>query len=355
MNPVISVVIPVYNVANYLTICVDSILLQTFQDFEILLIDDGSSDGSETLCDKLADANEKIQVFHIQNSGPSKARNVGLDHAKGKFIYCMDSDDYLERDTFAKVVEEMEKGYDMVSFNFIREDANGKVLRHSAYKKQKMSFSNTDELFHFLCSSFLCYDVGWEGWSRFFRKGIIDKFRIRYCVDSKIGEDMAFCLCYMMHIISYQVLPEEFYHYIKRDGTLLGKSNETNNFPVIEKMALGVLEHMEQYCTEEVQRFYPTILMSFVEMEISRLRGGKVSESNIGEIAYKSLSKDSRKNLQSFTKEEVGKKLLGKGLFMKYRYDAILCATTGGQLKCLFAKMQYRLYYNMRSLYHKIK
>lgn len=355
MNPVISVVVPVYNVVNYLAICVDSLLSQTYQDFEIILIDDGSSDGSEILCDKLADENEKIQVFHIPNSGPSKARNVGLDHAKGKYIYCMDSDDYLEKDAFAKVVEEMEKGYDMVSFNFVREYADGNVLRHSTYKKQKWSFTNNDELFHFLCSSFLCYEVGWEGWSRFFRKDIIDKFHIRYCVDSKIGEDMAFCLCYMMHITSYQVLPDEFYHYIKRDGTLLGKSNETNNFPVIEKMALGVQEHIRQYCNEEVQGFYPTILMSFVEMETNRLRGGDVSESNIGKIAYKSLSKDSRKNLQRFTKEEVSKKLLGKGLFMKYRYDAMLCATNGVQLKSLFAKMQYRLYYNMRSLYHKIK
>lgn len=355
MSPLVSVIIPVYNVVAYLSRCIDSILSQTFQDFEIILVDDGSSDGSETLCDKLADASEKIQVFHIQNSGPSCARNVGLDHAKGKYIYCMDSDDYLEKDAFAKVVEEMEKGYDMVSFNFVREDADGNVLRHSAYKKQKLSFSSSDELFHFLCSSFLCYEVGWEGWNRFFRKDIIDKYHIRYCVDSKIGEDMAFCLCYMMHITSYQVLSEGFYHYIKRDGTLLGKSNDANNFPVFEKMALGMLEHIEQYCNEEIQRFYPTILMSFVEMEISRLRGGKVSESNIGKIAYKSLSKNCCKDLQRFTKEKTSRKLLGKGLFVKYRYDAMLCINNGSTIKCLFAKAQYNLYYNMRSLYHRVK
>lgn len=355
MSPLVSVIIPVYNVVAYLSRCIDSILSQTFQGFEIILVDDGSMDGSEKLCDKLAYANEKIQVFHIQNSGPSKARNVGLDHAKGKYIYCMDSDDYLEKDAFAKVVEEMEKGYDLISFNFIREDAEGKILRHSSYKKQNLMFSNSDELFHFLCSSFLCYDVGWEGWSRFFRKDIIDKYHIRYCEDSRIGEDMAFCLCYMMHISSYHVLPDEFYHYIKREGTLLRQSCEVNNFPVFEKMILEVLEHINQYCEKEILKCYPTILMSFVEMEINRLRGENIPESTIGKIAYKSLSKDCRKNLQRFAEKEISKKLLGKGLFVKYRYDAMLCINNGSTIKCLFAKAQYNLYYNIRSLYHKIK
>lgn len=97
MNPLISVIIPVFNVVRFCPKCIHSILSQTFQDFELLLIDDGSTDGSEKLCDSLASKNERIQVFHIKNSGPSNARNVGLKHAKGKYIYCMDSDDYWKK------------------------------------------------------------------------------------------------------------------------------------------------------------------------------------------------------------------------------------------------------------------
>ena len=355
MNPLISVIIPVFNVVRFCPKCIHSILSQTFQDFELLLIDDGSTDGSEKLCDRLASENERIQVFHIKNSGPSNARNVGLKHAKGKYIYCMDSDDYLEKNAFAKVVEEMEKGYDMVSFNFIREDEEGNILRHSSFKKQKMTLTNREMLLQFLCSSFLCYEVGWEGWNRFYRKDIIDQFHIRYCIDSRIGEDMAFCLCYMLHISSYQVLPDEYYHYIKRDGTLLSKSKQTNNFPVFEKMAFWVLEHIDQYCDKDFLKYYPTILMSFLAMELSRLHGLGITECEGGKLAYQSLSKKTLNMLRRFVKEATGKSLLGLGLFLKYRYDAMMCINNGSNIHCILAKAQYNLYYKMRALYHRIR
>ena len=96
--------------------CIHSILSQTFQDFELLLIDDGSTDGSENLCDSLASENERIQVFHIKNSGPSNARNVGLKHAKGKYIYCMDSDDYLEKDFLETISNSLNEKPDVLRF-----------------------------------------------------------------------------------------------------------------------------------------------------------------------------------------------------------------------------------------------
>lgn len=100
MTPTISIIVPVYNVEKYLRKCVESILAQTFADFELLLIDDGSKDGSGKLCDEIAATDPRIKVFHKENGGPSSARNYGLDMASGEYIAFVDSDDYIDSDMY---------------------------------------------------------------------------------------------------------------------------------------------------------------------------------------------------------------------------------------------------------------
>ena len=95
MNPAISVIVPVYNTEKYLDECIQSILNQSFTNFELLLIDDGSTDRSGAICDQYAAKDERVRVFHKENGGVSSARNVGLDEAKGEWIAFVDSDDYL--------------------------------------------------------------------------------------------------------------------------------------------------------------------------------------------------------------------------------------------------------------------
>lgn len=91
----ISVIVPVYNSEKTLTRCVDSILLQTFSDFELLLVDDGSTDSSGKMCDDYALKDHRVHVFHKKNGGVSSARNLGLDHVNGKWVAFCDSDDYV--------------------------------------------------------------------------------------------------------------------------------------------------------------------------------------------------------------------------------------------------------------------
>ncbi|MDU2552528.1 MAG: glycosyltransferase family 2 protein, partial [Staphylococcus epidermidis] len=92
----ISIIVPVYNVENYLKKCVESILSQTFTDFELLLVDDGSTDSSGEMCDELKRLDERIKVIHKENGGLSSARNAGIDVAKGKYLTFVDSDDYID-------------------------------------------------------------------------------------------------------------------------------------------------------------------------------------------------------------------------------------------------------------------
>lgn len=114
----ISVIVPVYNVEKYLSECIDSVLSQTYDNYEIILVDDGSTDNSGKICDEYAEKHDKITVIHKENSGPSKTRNVGLEISKGEYIYFLDSDDYLVSDAFDKLIKTAKKeNADVVFFD----------------------------------------------------------------------------------------------------------------------------------------------------------------------------------------------------------------------------------------------
>ena len=117
-NPKISVIVPVYNVEQYLRRCIDSILAQTFTDFELLLIDDGSKDSSGEICEEYAGKDARIRVFHRQNGGVSTARNLGIDKAKGEWITFSDSVDELLPDAFEAVCGYMHEGIDMIKTGY---------------------------------------------------------------------------------------------------------------------------------------------------------------------------------------------------------------------------------------------
>lgn len=119
MNPKISVIVPVYNVEKYLHRCIDSILAQTFTDFELLLIDDGSTDGSGAICDEYATKDNRVRVFHKENGGVSSARNLGLDNMRGGYLTFVDSDDWVDSTYLGELIEYSDA--DLVVSDFIVE------------------------------------------------------------------------------------------------------------------------------------------------------------------------------------------------------------------------------------------
>lgn len=119
MNDVISVIIPVYNIASYLPQCVDSVLSQDYRELEVILVDDGSTDGSGEICDRYAALDSRVQVIHQHNSGAAAAKNAGLRRASGKYLNFVDSDDYLEPDVFGYMLEVLKRNdADAVQFSF---------------------------------------------------------------------------------------------------------------------------------------------------------------------------------------------------------------------------------------------
>lgn len=130
----ISVIIPVYNAEKYLQPCVDSVLMQTYKDFELILVDDGSKDGSGAMCEKIASQDSRVHVVHQKNAGAGAARNAGIKTAKGEYIVFVDSDDMIEPEYMELLSKQNE---DLVFIDVDRVDEKGKVLGKEYLSKYK--------------------------------------------------------------------------------------------------------------------------------------------------------------------------------------------------------------------------
>lgn len=154
-QPLVSVIIPVYNVEDYLCECVDSAINQTYKNLQIILVDDGSTDSSGKICDDYAEKDERISVVHQKNGGLSVARNTGLSNAKGKYIYFLDSDDYVVDNTIENLVSIADKDksdivfFDAVSFA----DTPDFTVKQNYIRKHKYKTDSGYNIFSAMCQN----------------------------------------------------------------------------------------------------------------------------------------------------------------------------------------------------------
>jgi len=138
MNPKISIIVPVYNVEKYVEKCIDSILNQTFKEFELILVDDGSTDSSGCICDKYKDKDNRIIVIHKENGGLSSARNTGIKIAKGDFIGFVDSDDYIAENMYKKLYDLCIDNNCEISVCKFGEEVDGEIINTKEYESLKI-------------------------------------------------------------------------------------------------------------------------------------------------------------------------------------------------------------------------
>ena len=205
--PEISVIVPVYNTAQYLPRCIESILSQSFADFELLLIDDGSTDGSGAICDGYAAKDSRIRVFHKENGGVSSARNLGLDSAHGEWITFVDSDDYIDDDYFPTCFEENVDLY-IQNWRF----ANGDV--RDWFKPRQV---DADDCRRFLQEN-LHLDMFRTVYCFFFKRWILVDNGIRFDTRYKLGEDTLFVMDYYKYVYTISVLATSCYEYNRQDN-----------------------------------------------------------------------------------------------------------------------------------------
>lgn len=203
MSPLISIIVPVYNAESTLNRCIDSIVNQSFDDWELLLIDDGSRDCSGKICDEYAAKDSRIKVFHKENGGVSSARNVGIDNSLGKWVTFIDSDDKIFDDIFSLL--KYSNG-DLIIFNFII-DQNTKEYPQYLFKENTL-YCNVQ--MKQLLEQYIHSLIFRVPWGKFYRRDLIGS--LRFDTNIRIGEDTLFVLKFLNKCSSI-LLRKEIYYY----------------------------------------------------------------------------------------------------------------------------------------------
>lgn len=227
-HPKISVIMPIYKAEKYLDICVTSILQQTFRDFELLLIDDGSPDGCGRMCDEYAERDSRVKVFHKPNGGVSSARNLGIEAATGEWIYFPDSDDELYPDAFATLTKHTEDDIAYVMAGYTLHDETGNKTYEISTRKE-IFISNCDAT----SQMFEPQDYLYHGylWNKLFRSSIIKAAKLRFEEKIYFNEDRLFNVLYLLNIgkqkCYYTTTP--VYKYIERPGSAMASLKTAYN------------------------------------------------------------------------------------------------------------------------------
>ena len=215
--PQISVIVPVYNVEPYLRKCIDSILNQSFTDFELILVDDGSTDCSGVICDEYVQKDARIRVFHTPNQGVSAARNWGLSQALGEWITFVDSDDWVEEGYLSCFFQTKLGSKAIVFQNRIYDQTAYRNKNMTAFSYEDASFDATD-IFRAISDYKIlndCYVT-----AKMFNMKVIREYGIRFYENISLAEDMLFVRHYLYYVEEVHLHALPAYHYMQRPFSL---------------------------------------------------------------------------------------------------------------------------------------
>lgn len=242
----ISIIVPCYNVDAFLEKCINSIIYQTYNNWELILIDDGSSDNTLKICKKYSTLDKRIKVIHKKNEGVSVARNVGIDIANGEWITFLDSDDWMELDTLESCINKITNNVDLIQFNHYYNYPN-KEIKRKAFNPSIIKREGI-EIKDFLLDTFTpYYDIKKNNiytgpirgvWAKFYKLSIIKEYNIRFILGLKIAEDSLFCYDYMSHCKKIIFYNEYKIHYRVHGKSIMQKFNkdvELTNYKIIDE------------------------------------------------------------------------------------------------------------------------
>lgn len=215
----ISIIVPVYNSHSYLVTCLDSIRNQTFLDWECILVDDGSIDGSGDIIDQYERIDERFIAIHRSNGGVSSARNVGISRSKGEYVAFVDSDDWIDSRYLEKLYNAIISGdidLSICGYHKVKQDE----IIHSLYTDDSVSFCidrDNESLFIDLIEQYYFFNP----WQKLFRLSIIKDNGIAFNETCSYGEDLLFNFCYLEHVQRVSVINEALYYYrVTGEGSL---------------------------------------------------------------------------------------------------------------------------------------
>ena len=208
-SPAVSIIVPVYNVKEYIPRCLDSLISQTLKDIEIIAIDDGSTDGSSSILDSYSAKDERVKVIHVENGGVAKARNIGLDNAKGEFVGFVDSDDFVDCQMYENLLKvALETKSDFVQCQF---DGIDNSLSISAITKQETTvIDNQSEIIELFFDGIIEASVC----NKLYNRSILSQ--IRFPTGWSFAEDFNFNVRFIFECRRIALINDVLYHYYYR-------------------------------------------------------------------------------------------------------------------------------------------
>lgn len=214
---------PVYNADAFLHRSIDSVLAQSFLDFELLLIDDGSTDKSGSICDEYQREDGRVRVFHQHNGGVNSARQLGINQAKGEFSIHVDSDDWIECNMLTEMYEKaISDGADFVIADFFRDT----VYEKDVYDHQEVpSLSSADVL-----QQILSYSIYGCLWNKLIRTKLFRKYDVRFVAGIDYGEDVLLLSQLLLHPLKISKLNKAYYHYTNDNAVSLTRKYDISTY-----------------------------------------------------------------------------------------------------------------------------
>ena len=224
----VSIIVPVYNAENYLNECISSVIAQSYQCWELLLIDDGSNDGSLEVCKDFSRKDERIKYYSQNNSGPSKARNNGLGHAVGEFVSFLDADDFLLKNSLVTLIDKV-KGIDWVIGDYLKVKENHGNIKsgHDLYFKESKKLDK-NELYDYLVlylNQVNKYHLFVHSWGALFRHSIIRKNNIRFNPELTTFEDVDFNFRFLKFVNNVFFVNKIVYQHTLHDNVVSASMN----------------------------------------------------------------------------------------------------------------------------------
>ena len=302
-SELVSVVVPVFNAAKYLKPCLDSVLNQHYEKFELLLIDDGSTDNSPEICDEYARRDSRIRIFHTVNSGVSASRNIGLEHAKGELIFFLDADDFLESDAFSKLIEAGKRTQaEWVIGNALIISSQGqsagiRLTEDKLLDMQDMAYCVRDCLRYPQQRTAL-----FTSWGKLFMASIIRENQLSFDTEFSCYEDADFNFRYMTHIHSIAYLKNPLYNHLVKDSSL---SVNTSGHPRSIFGYFKSLSLIREFLKDKIGR-----------QELSQLIGHACVTCTIIKMVHicRRFNRTTAKDIYATVKEVINNPLLRDGL-----------------------------------------
>ena len=290
-HDLISIIVPIYNVEQYLEKCINSILNQTYTNLEIILVDDGSPDNSGKICDEYAKKDNRIKVIHKENGGISSARNTGLKVARGAYVGFIDSDDYIEKDMYEILYKNVKKENADISICSNYDIYKNKII---GTKKQGIYTVMTPEETIIKMNSFGYF--GFPVWNKLYKKELF--YDLRFLTDKKTCEDWYFLyevICKCKKIV-YQSVPK--YYYCLRENSL---SQSNVDYEMLKASEYSIKIEKKKY-----QGALPSVYTTYVFIRI-KIYNQLLMCKNIKDrkIKMKQMRKEVKKNCKKIDKKEL--------------------------------------------------